>query len=45
MAFAVFSIILALGCHNEIISSVLLLIAGVWGVFKLFDEMDKGGYR
>ena len=45
MALAICGLILALGCHNEIVSLVLLLCAAVWGLIKLFNEMDKGGYR
>lgn len=38
-------VLIALICNNEVLSLIFLLCAGIWGVFKLFSEMDKGGYK
>jgi len=32
-------------CNNEVVSLIFLLCVGIWGVLKLLDEMDKGGYK
>ena len=45
MGIVICGLILALACNNEIVSLILLLIAVGWGLIKLFNEMDKGGYR
>ena len=39
------ALIIALICNNEVLSLIFLLCAGIWGVFKLFSEMDRGGYK
>lgn len=38
------ALIIALICNSEVLSLIFLLCAGIWGVFKLLDEMRKGGY-
>lgn len=45
MGIAICGLVIALVCKNEILSLILLLCAVVWGLIKLFNEMDKGGYR
>lgn len=40
-----FCAVVGLTCKNEVLSLIFLLVAGVWGLIKLFEAMNKGGYR
>jgi len=45
MAIAISAVVIALACHNEVLSLILLSCGAVWGLIKLADEMSRGGYR
>jgi len=39
-----FCLIVMLACKNEIVSTIVLCIGGLWCVIKLLDVMSKGGF-